>query len=588
MKWVLRAFLVLLLAVGGFLAFMLVPGYLVPLPEPETAAPSKPATPDEWRRAAQTDLAAIKKLLEDHTPIPFDAENPGHGRWLVEGYVKAQALAAQAADENGHFFALSAYVNGFQDPHIALGLGGQRPDPKWPGFVAAAKGENAVVVGRDESDPKALPLGATITACDGMSLAAFARERILPFVGNAKIALSQRQTVARIFLDRHNPFAARAASCTVETSEGLQQVLLDWREIPKADDAKKAWYALLSAASNGPDAEWGVSEPAPGVTWIGVPTFSSGQETAPKLKQLIADVEAKAPAMRNGKAIVIDTRGNGGGNTFWSSRLMRAIFPEAAVKETDKAGGQSAADWRASEGNARYWRQTARDYASEFGPITMESLGALYLAGAISAHKNDKPPIWRFPWDGKPGPTGGLTLKRPKTGASPVPAKIYFLSNGTCGSTCLNFADQVLMVPGVKLIGSATHADSAYMEVRDERLPSGLARLTFPQKVWRGMGRGNLEAYQPDIAYDGNWDDASVRQWVMDVVSGKVSSAQAPCRKAAVAGESVCRLGEAPELPKKPKASAGGADAWSTPGLETIETLAKFGVDPLSILPRPR
>ena len=47
----------------------------------------------------------------------------------------------------------------------------------------------------------------------------------------------------------------------------------------------------------------------------------------------------------------------------------------------------------------------------------------------------------RFAFDGKPGPTGGLTLKRPKSGTPPFPAKVYFLSNGSCGSTCLNFAD---------------------------------------------------------------------------------------------------------------------------------------------------
>ncbi len=74
------------------------------------------------------------------------------------------------------------------------------------------------------------------------------------------------------------------------------------------------------------------------------------------------------------------------------------------------------------------------------------------------------------------------------------------------------------MIPGVKLIGSATSGDSAYMEVRDEALPSGLARMTFPQKVGRGMGRGNLEAYQPDFVYDGPWDDRSIRAWVLSLI----------------------------------------------------------------------
>jgi hypothetical protein len=523
MKWVLRILLLLVLAVAGFLAFMLVPGYLVPFPEPEAAAPAKPTTPEQWRKAAETDLAAIKKLLEDHTPIPFDAENPEHGRWLNEGYVKAQTLAAQAQDEHGHFFALSFYVNGFQDPHIAFNLNGDRPDPMWPGFIAAKKGDAATVVYRDPADPQAPDIGAVISGCDGLKLDDFARERILPFSGNEKIAQSQRQTIGRALLDRHNPFAARAKSCVFETPNGPQTRELIWREVPKEKAENDAWYATFRNSISGPQTDWGVTEPVPGVTWIGVPTFSSGEDTAPKLKQLIADVEAKAAAMRKGTAIVIDTRGNGGGSTFWSERLTNAIFPPDVVSGLSEASGKSAADWRASDGNARYWRQVSRDYATEFGPVTLESLGALFLAGAIWAHKDDTPPIWRFFLDGEPGQTGGLTLKRPKGGTPPFPAKVFFLSNGSCGSTCLNFADQVLMIPGVKLIGSATSGDSAYMEVRDEALPSGLARMTFPQKVWRGMGRGNLEAYQPDLAYDGPWDDKSVRAWVLGLAAQEIA-----------------------------------------------------------------
>jgi hypothetical protein len=59
------------------------------------------------------------------------------------------------------------------------------------------------------------------------------------------------------------------------------------------------------------------------------------------------------------------------------------------------------------------------------------------------------------------------------------------------------------------------------MEVRNVMLPSGLVELTIPQKVWRGMPRGPLEAYEPDIAYDGAWDGASVRAWVMGLIAAQ-------------------------------------------------------------------
>jgi hypothetical protein len=95
---------------------------------------------------------------------------------------------------------------------------------------------------------------------------------------------------------------------------------------------------------------------------------------------------------------------------------------------------------------------------------------------------------------------------------------VLVLSNGTCGSTCLNFLDRVLFIPGARLIGSDSSGDTAMMEVREQPLPSGLVRLVIPQKVYRGAGRASLEAYTADVTYDGPWDDAAVRAWVMGVV----------------------------------------------------------------------
>jgi hypothetical protein len=36
--------------------------------------------------------------------------------------------------------------------------------------------------------------------------------------------------------------------------------------------------------------------------------------------------------------------------------------------------------------------------------------------------------------------------------------------------------------------------------------------------VFRGSGRAPLEVYKPDIPYNGSWDDASVRAWVLSLI----------------------------------------------------------------------
>ncbi|UPT62641.1 MAG: hypothetical protein M0D54_20230 [Hyphomonadaceae bacterium JAD_PAG50586_4] len=113
---------------------------------------------------------------------------------------------------------------------------------------------------------------------------------------------------------------------------------------------------------------------------------------------------------------------------------------------------------------------------------------------------------------------GGYTQRRPQ-GPSPIPARVYLLSNGTCASACLDFADVVLHIPGTQLIGMDTSGDGLLMEVRDRVLPSGLARVVLPLKVYRGRARGALEAYRADVPYDGVWDDLTVRNWTIGIVT---------------------------------------------------------------------
>ncbi len=481
-------------------------------------APAQPETPEAWRVLALADLDAARDVLRSQTPIPYDTENSAYPAWLEEGYVRARALAENAEDAAGHFYAIAFYLNGFNDPHLDANPAAQLPAPMWPGFVAASRDGGAVIVMRDEGDADAPPVGAQVVNCEGRALADLAEERLYPYVLNGRLALDRRRAVTRLFLERGIPGAPGPARCTFSVGGVERDATLRWRALP--EDADAYWTAYL-AASSGPSAEWGVSEPAPGVFWIGVPTFSSGSDTAPQLAELAEQIEARGAEMRDGRAIVIDIRGNGGGNSAWADRIAAGIFGARVASRAQRVSSQeSAVDWRASPENIAYWRAWLDEtIIPEFGANSdAAGFGRSAIRGMESAVDRD-PPIWRQ-GSRRVARSGGLTQRRPR-GETPFPARVYVLSNGSCGSSCLNFTDTVLFVPGVQLIGSATSGDGPYMEVREVTLPSGLVRLTVPQKVWRGMGRGPLEAYEPDIAYDGAWDDASVRAWVMSLIEAQ-------------------------------------------------------------------
>lgn len=489
---------------------------------PAMAADSPPARPvdaEGWRNLTLVDLGAMHALLRDQTVIPFDKQNPAYPRWLEEGYLAARARAAQVTDAAGHFFTLRAYANGFHDPHLTVG--GQTNSTRWPGFVVAGQGSKAIVVLKDPSDPAAPSPGAEIERCDGVATYALAQQRLGPFFFGA--GQPGRWNVPFLFHDMGNPFAPLPVSCQVRTGDQVAEFVLQWRPFPQSmPDIGPA----LTNAGSGPSAAWGLAEPAPGVFWIGVPSFAHLEDTAPKLQALIDAVRSRGDEMRYARAIVIDTRGNAGGVLSWPRRLADAVFTPQVMKPARDAvnARRTATEVRASPENLIVMR---RDNDAVAGETTAaeERNDRSYFRRLERAIKS-KPPILRT-GERKVSPEGGFTAQRPTGAPSPFPARVYLLSNGSCISACLMFADAVLKVPGVRLIGSETGGDTPYSGVRREALPSGLASLRFPQLAVRGRGRAPLEVYEPDIPYNGSWDDASVRAWVMALVEeGRATDAE--------------------------------------------------------------
>jgi hypothetical protein len=59
-------------------------------------------------------------------------------------------------------------------------------------------------------------------------------------------------------------------------------------------------------------------------------------------------------------------------------------------------------------------------------------------------------------------------------------------------------------------IGRETAADSLYMEIRKQTLPSGLAAVSVPMKVYRGRPRGLNVSYKPVQVFSGDIRDQEV------------------------------------------------------------------------------
>lgn len=480
----------------------------------EQAAPELPATPQAWRAAAESDLEALRMYLREDTPVAVDAENPRMQLWFDRGYREARQRVRRVTDQPSYFYALAGYTNGFRDPHLSLSPVAPISTARWPGFITTSRGADTIVASTYGGDTS-IADGARIVSCDGRALSRVRERTVFPFTLNPQLARDQRAAHSRLFLDRGNVFAPPPRHCVFEHEGARTTRALNWTDVPED------FWQRYNIATSGPGAEFGVTNPAEGVTWIGVPTFAN--ESGEQLRALVTEVASNAEAIRAGRAVVIDVRGNGGGNSEWGAELARAVWGEEIVRAVPEANPGGATDWRASQRNREYIESFAPQLLAQFGEDSEFGAWVREVQGGFERALSTGEPMWRQRDSAVTGPTpqgGGYTQRRPQ-GPSPFPARVYILSNGSCASACLDFADVVLHIPGTQLIGMDTSGDGLLMEVRDQTLPSGLARVVLPLKVYRGRARGALEAYRADIEYPGVWDDLSVRAWMLELIAGQ-------------------------------------------------------------------
>lgn len=235
----------------------------------------------------------------------------------------------------------------------------------------------------------------------------------------------------------------------------------------------------------------------------------------PHEQEVIKHIAAQLPAYRTRKQIVFDVRGNHGGNTQWARIVLEGLFgkeySDALIK---KLCSNQYVDWRVSRGNLEYIKKTVLELSQEFGhehPMTRAWADvARGIEQALSAGQDfyrsldsEKNELEETASD----------LHLPE---NLVSGTIIAIVDKKCCSACLDFIDfLVAATPQAVLVGEETGADTCYMDVRTVALPSGLAQLTFPVKVYRNRTRGSNVPYPPDIRYEGDLSNTSqLIEWI--------------------------------------------------------------------------
>jgi len=468
---------------------------------PRVQRRSNPRGRTDWSALTCGDLRAIHRILAENHPGPLDGANTAFRAWHEKGLTAALHQAREVKSFAGYYFGIRFYVAGFRDSHLTVSSRLQ-PEAKVPRFLLAFRNDDFVI--REFSDPTNKSARKVLISCDGRSPRELMLRNIFPFAGNPTLEASWIEWTPWLLVDRSNPWIERPIRYVRESEGRRVSALFKWRKLETRtpDD-------LVRRSQSGPSPPFAARSFARDCVWISLPTFRPTDEVeAAKLNEIIK----LAPSFRRKRIIVLDVRGNRGGNSQWGDDLVRALYGKSYFdfrKSQDNPG--TYAEWRVSHGNELYLRRRVNELRRQFArnsPI-IEMLRRV----VEKMHDTRRRPR-EFCSDGIEGGKRSVHKRR----HNPIDGQVFLLTDGWCGSACLDFADTLFLMGGIEHVGLTTNADSLYADVRSENLPSGISQLTFAMKVYRNRARGNNVPYTVKHKWRGEISDTvGLENWIIEL-----------------------------------------------------------------------
>lgn len=475
-------------------------GLLLLIDGPLDGLAADSAATNPWTELARRDLTAAANTLRDQHPGPVDPENPAYAERLRTNLDRAYADADRATNFADYKRTLLAFTNGFRDGHLGIYFTVDSTSLRWPGFLVGRAADGKVRLQAVAESERAYE-GFELESCDGATADRLMAERVEPYYWNRDIPQQRDLLLPRLLLSENGDEARRLRSCSLRDRNGRQQTVeLRWRYIGRsdADDRRHEAAGLVW-----PDL---ATRQIAGTWFISVPSFDfQGPDGTAQIQGFIQDLRQRADELHRSERVVFDLRGNGGGNSGWAVEILRALWGDQWMERTI-ATFDDTVDWRASQRNL----DTLKKRAAEASRAGLEE-DADYLRTAVAAVADALK-------SGKPLARQSIPAKPAKVDASlanPFAGRVYVLTDGICASSCLDFMDGVLKLPGVTHIGLPTSADAIYIDNQGEPLPSGLAALSYSMKVYRNRARGNNQWYEPKIRWPGGpMSDEALGSWV--------------------------------------------------------------------------
>lgn len=453
----------------------------------QAADPAFPQTAEQWRAATIRDIEEGYRLTLENHPGVHDVNNPDFARHLDAARDGSLKLAQEVGNAAGYNAALLRFNVLVRDGHagMAVRIDSQLKPERWPGFVAVWRGDGMYVFASEAGGPAA---GTKILSCDGKSMETLMRDNLFSFRGRIDEP-GQWWSMSRwLFADLDNPYVKLPQRCDFLNAGKRSMQTLAWRE---RNDNFVKWR---NEAYNGDRLPVGLSEPRKNLFWVAMPTFGPNEEERAAYEAINEQVRADRARYLAADAVVIDLRHNQGGSSTWSRNFASVLWGEGRVERRLTAYFARTQTWyRASPGNIEHFGAIAERMVAENQPETAKWARNIHAHMLEAQQKGDK--FWVNKED-EVALAGDPKADLPGDPA-PFTKPVYVIVPGQCASACLDALDVFTQFPNTKLIGAPSSADSTYMEVRTQKLASGMALAILPTKYYLNRPRGNGVAYQP-------------------------------------------------------------------------------------------
>ncbi len=469
------------------------------------AAQHKPAItlPRDWAATLRGDAQAFHDRIAADHPGPYNRLDPGFAQRNDQAFALVTARAAKVRDVSGYLWAMRGYVASFDDGHVQFSALKElpAPPPRWPGFLIGTDAAGRQVVMTRAPDAP-VPLGARLVSCDGVDADRLLATDVGAFYGRWTLASQRIRRAGLLFVDSGNPFIARLVRCRFTVEGNPLDVTLPWRPLDEAERSQRLDETAPSA-----HLAPGARTLADGTRWFALPSFDGDPDgaTAKALIPMIAAMRRDRTALLAAPRIVFDLRGNTGGSSDWSAAMAKALWGDVAVQDADL--GRTYVEWRASDGNIAAIAKYKADWEKSPNASPDALRWARSSLAGLTAAKDAGQPLWREPDDPADTKPTGATARG-------VSMPVYVLTDWNCASACLDAVDLWKALGGV-VVGRETSADTDYLEVGGGSLPSGLATVGVPMKVWRGRMRGSNVPHAPRYRFNGAMSDtAALERWI--------------------------------------------------------------------------